>query len=198
MISSDLIFRYFLGILEPNPFGWTLICKPEFIEYSKRLSYWISNPDKDAELIKKQYYVPAGTIISHEIARRSLVSTYNVYDINESLLKQFFSSLTILNYVLVYDVFLDIVTDDIVKFRQQLRFILNNTPYDIEEEQRTKLKRLIINREVNYQNLKSRKKFIPTDRVVDILEFHDREELLEWLKLRKIKYKMRKFDMYFF
>ena len=183
--------------MEPNPFGWSLIVKPEFIEYSRSMALWIAKPDKDIELIKKQYevYVPAGEMISHEITRKSLEANYNVSDINDSFFKQFFSSNTFLNYVLVYDLILDYDTS---KFRQILKFVLNNTPLDLEEQERDKLKKLIINREVNYKNLQNNKKFIPLNRLVDILEFHNREELLEWLKVRKIKHKIRKYDLYFY
>ena len=93
MISPDLIFRFLLGILEPNHFGWALIIKPEFIEYAKKLSFWITNPDKDQVLLEKQYYVPVGIIISHEITRRSLIaSSKDVYTIPTNLFNQFFSA----------------------------------------------------------------------------------------------------------
>ena len=78
MISPDVVFRYFLGILEPNQFGWALIVQPEFIEYARGLTFWITSPEKDSELINQQYYVPAGTIMGHEISRRSLIAITEV------------------------------------------------------------------------------------------------------------------------
>ena len=55
MISPDIVLRFLLGIIEPNRFGWDLIADPKFIEYSNFLCNWITDPDKDVNIIKEQY-----------------------------------------------------------------------------------------------------------------------------------------------
>lgn len=197
MISSDLILRYLLGIIEPNQFGWSLIIKSEFIEYCTLLTHWIATPDKDLKKLKSQHYVPVGELIASEIARSTLASSYNVYDINESFFKQFFSATKLLDYINVFEFVLEEVTDDIFQFKQILRFLLSNTPTDIEDLEREKLKDIIIDREVNYKNLKNSGKAVPLNRAVDLLEFHNREELLNWLTVRKINYEISDFDLFF-
>ncbi len=188
MITSDIIRLFIDEIIKSTRFGWTLILKPEFGEYTKILSQWVVQADKDFSTIKSDMYAPLGEILSLEITRTVLQKTHNVYNINDSLFKQFFSATSLLSYVLTFDY---LSGYDISKFRHVLKFVLSNTPNDLEQSTRLKIKDLLIDRWQKYTLLKNRKEWVSLDDVFIALSFYDKIDLLSWLKALKLPYQLK-------
>ena len=202
MISPDIVLRFLLGIIEPNKFGWDLIADPKFIDYANYLCYWISDPEKDTDLIKHQYYSNKDEALGFEISRRILTASYNVHELSDSAFKNFFSSRAFLSYITIFDYVLSLgdshhLIDVLNKYKQILKFVINNTSAETEEYTREKLKELMISREINFKNIKSSRELIPYNRLVDVLGFYNREEMYAWLKIKKIKYEIIDFDIKF-
>ena len=202
MISPDLVLRFLLGIIENNKWGWDLISDPKFIDYSNSLCQWITDPEKDSKIIKTQYYADRGKMIGFEVSRSTLTASYNVHELSTSAFTNFFSAEAILNYITVFDYVLSLRDDhDLIdvmnKYKQILKFVINNTTAENEEYTREKLKDLIINREINFKNIKSSRTLIPFNRLVDLLDFYNREEMFAWLKIKKVKYELVDFDIKF-
>ncbi len=202
MISPDLVLRFLLGIIENNKWGWDLISDPKFIDYSNALCRWIADPDKDTKIINSQYYADKGKSFGFEVSRRTLTSSYNVHELSETAFSNFFSAEAMLNYITIFDYVLSLRDDhDLIdvmnKYKQILKFVINNTTKENEEYTREKLKELIVNREINFKNIKSSRDLIPFNRLVDLLDFYNREEMFAWLKIKKVKYEIIEFDIKF-
>ena len=194
--------RFLLGTIEPNPFGWDLIADPKFIEYSNHFCLWVTEPKKDQQLVKSQYYVDKVLFFNLEFARKTLTSSYNVHELSLSAFNQFFSTESLVLYIRIFDYVLskseehDLI-DVMNKYKQILKFVISNTPKETEESTREKLKELIVSREINFKNIKSSRELIPYNRLVDLLDFYNREEMFAWLKIKKVKYELIDFDIKF-
>ena len=202
MISPDIVLRFLLGIIEPNKFGWDLISDPKFIEYANYLCNWITDPDKDTNIINAQYYTDKNKAMDYEVSRRTLTSSYNVHELSESAFSNFFSANSILSYITIFDYILSLgdshsLIDVMNKYKQILKFVINNTTKETEEYTRDKLKELLVSREINFKNIRNSREIIPYNRLVDLLEFYNREEMFAWFKIKKIKYELIDFDIKF-
>ena len=194
--------RFLLGLIENNTLGWDLIADPKFVEYSNYLCGWITDPDKDKNIINSQYYTDKRKALDFEGSRKTLTSSYNVHELSQTAFYNFFSKEAMLAYITIFDYMLSLqdthnLIDVMNKYKQILKFVINNTTEEIENTNREKLKELLVNREINFRNIKSSRELVPYNRLVDMLDFYNREEMFAWFKIKKIKFEIIEFDIKF-
>ena len=75
-----------------------------------------------------------------------------------------------------------------------MKFVIKNTTEENENTNREKLKELLVNRQINFKNIKSSRELVPYNRLMEMLDFYNRKEFCLVQNL-KIKYEIIEFDI---